>query len=183
MKFYKGIPPALMTGVEMINSVEIYDHIDYRINDIFITEPAHPKQQKKQVITQIGQKRKVNLVMSGTVMNNVNIPKSRVSGQYSKHDKYNLKGETINFSFFGIRIKRNPTAELYLDNNCLFYDNFFKVICVNDGIIDIKDSCNVSISYEELREMCQGKIETIGTYETLTGTRWQFKYKGDNDGD
>ena len=97
--------------------------------------------------------------------------------------RINDVGETINFTFFDIRIKRNPDAELYIDNNCLFY-NYFRMVCVNQGLMNINDFSNISVTYDELRELCKGKIETFSQYRYLDGLKWEFKYKkGDNDGE
>ena len=180
MKLYDSIPRPLLSGNDVLSNV-MYDDIDYRINDVFITETAVPH-RPRQVISEIGQKRKVNLVMTGTIMNHVKISESIITNR-NPQESYDLHGETINFTFFDIRIKRNPDAELYIDNNCLFY-NYFRMVCVNQGLMNINDFSNISVTYDELRELCKGKIETFSQYRYLDGLKWEFKYKkGDNDGE
>ena len=180
MKLYDGIPHPILAGNDLLSNVR-YDDIVYRIDDIFITEPATPYKER-QVISKIGQKRKVNLVMTGTVMNHVNISEYTITNQ-NPNEKYDMYGETVNFTFFNIRVTRNPNAELYIDNNCLFY-GYFKMICVNQGLIDINDYSNISVTYEELREICRGSVETFKECETLTGSTWRFEHKkkGDTNG-
>ena len=180
MQMHPSIPRPLMAGNDLLSSI-MYDSIDYKINGIFLTETAVPH-NPRQVITKIGQKRKINLVMSGTIMNHVKISSSILTYEHPQDD-YDLHGETVNFTFHDIRINRNPTAELYIDNNCLFY-GYFRIICVNQGLIDVDDFRNISISYDELKEICNGKTETFRKYRTLRGSEWRFECKkGDSDGE
>ena len=66
----------------------------------------------------------------------------------------------INFTFFNIRIKRNPAAELYIDNICGLYD-FIKPILVNDGMMDLNDDSNIIMSFDELRTILSNRQETV----------------------
>jgi hypothetical protein len=179
MKLYESIPHPLMMVNDLLNHVK-YENIEYRINDVFITETALPH-NPRQVMSKIGQKRKVNLVMTGTIMNHVSISERILDTSIKDpHKQYDLYGETANFRFFNVRINRNPTAELYIDNNTIFY-HYFRVMCVNQGLLDIDDYRNISLTYDELRDICRGTTETLAQYRIRGGYEWRFKYKGDDD--
>lgn len=181
MQFYDSIPKPLMTGSELLGNV-MYDEIRYRVDDIFLTETAVPY-KPRQVVTKIGQKRKINLVMTGTILNNLKIKERVINSAVSdSHKQYNLRGETVNFTFFDIRINRNPDAELYIDNNSTFY-HYFRIMCVNKGLMDIDDFRNISLPYDELKDICRGTTETLAQYRVMGGLEWRFKYKGDNNGE
>ena len=56
MQLHPSIPRPLIAGNDLLSNIG-YESIDYKINDIFITETAVPH-NPRQVITKIGQKRK-----------------------------------------------------------------------------------------------------------------------------
>lgn len=180
MQLHESIPTPLITGNELLCNV-YYQDINYRVDDIFITETAVPR-NPRQVLSQIGQKRKINLVMTGTVLNSVKVKETIINRQAKIGTEYDLRGDTVNFTFFNIRVNRNPDTELYIDNNCLFY-RYFKMICVNKGLMDMDDERNISLPYDELRNICKGSIETLCKYRTMDGAVWRFKEKkGDTNG-
>ena len=148
------------------------------MTDVFITELEHGKHWKP-VVSEIGEKRKVSVTISGIVENHCIFNDRYVNSSmmyYSCPEYYDycidddtyesrdidLMGETINFTFIGVRIKRNPTAQLYIDSTHSFYD-FIKPILVNDGIMDIRNCNNIILSFDELQSILKDRVETVKT--------------------
>lgn len=198
MKFEKSVPQSSILTNRLIHPL-LYSNkeLKYSINDVFITNARRCGKYWKPIISEIGRKRKIDVTITGTVDNHCKVydryvydpnVNDYVPDDYDYFDEINqeidLMGKIINFTFFDVRIKRNPDAELYIDNITGLYD-FIKPILVNDGVMGFNDDDNIIIPFDELKTILCNRQETVKVKPTdRYNGKWIIKYsKGDNDGD
>ena len=174
MKFEKSVPQSNILTNRLIQALLYTDkELKYNINDVFITGARKSGRYWKPIISEIGRKRKIDITITGTVENHCKVydryvydpsVNGFIPTDYDYMNGINqeidLMGKVINFTFFNIRIKRNPAAELYIDNICGLYD-FIKPILVNDGMMDLNDDSNIIMSFDELRTILSNRQETV----------------------
>lgn len=198
MKFEKSVPQSNILTNRLIQAL-LYtnNELKYSINDVFITDARRCGKYWKPIISEIGQKRKIDITITGTVTNSCKVydryvydpnVNGYIPDDYDYLDGVNqeidLRGHVINFTFFDVRIKRNPEAEIYIDNITTLY-NFIKPILVNDGMMDLNDYNNIIMSFDELKTILKNRHETVMVKprDRYNGD-WIIKCnKGDNDGD
>ena len=198
MKFEKSVPQSSILTNRLIHPL-LYSNkeLKYSINDVFTTNARRCGNNWKPIISEIGRKRKIDITITGTVNNHCMVydryvydpsVDEYVPDDYDYLDEINpeidLMGKVINFTFFNVRIKRNPDAKLYIDNITGLYD-FIKPILVNDGMMNFNDYDNIIISFDELKTILCNRQETVKVKRTdRYNGDWIIKYnKGDNDGD
>ena len=197
MKFEKSVPQSYILTNRLIQAL-LYtnNELKYSINDVFITDARRCGQYWKPIISEIGQKRKIDITITGTVTNSCKVYDRYVYdpsvNEYIPDDydyleginqEIDLIGKVINFTFFDVRIKRNPATELYIDNITTLY-NFIKPILVNDGMMDLNDDDNIIMSFDELRTILKNRQETVKVKQTSDyNGEWIIKCKkGDING-
>ena len=172
--------------------------IEYQINNIFVTEKDSTG---NQVRTNVGQKETVNITVTGQIMNDYITNDFRIMKNGSElfdrdYTEINLKNQTLNLTFFSVRVKsdydyrnQSHTRLLYVDTSHPFYD-FLRNLLINHDFIDENETGNLKIRPVYLQRLT-GRV----TMECVQKRNYDSRHirkvdtfhikceKGDNDGD
>ena len=175
---------------------ELNESVKFNITDVNITELDT---RHNPVVTRLGQKKKVNVTVSGYITEPYYMATTNIKGFRDKpHKRVNIKDMVLNITFFNVRVLRDKewddnnnnivtVPKLMVDNTHELY-GFLKPIYVNDNLMSILSEKNIYLTFEELKDYLTGLI-----VELMTTNRgfinpdmyWTVKYikKGDNDGE
>lgn len=176
---------------------ELNGSVKFRITDVNLTELDT---NHNPVVTRIGQKKKVNVTVSGYMTEPYYFSTSHIKGHNEDrpHKNVNIENRVLNITFFNVRVLRDKewddnnnkiitVPKLMVDNTHELY-GFLKPIYVNDDVMSILSEKNIYLTFEELKDYLTGRIVDLNT--TNRGTvnpdmYWTVNYikKGDNDGD
>lgn len=181
---------------DMINT---HREIDYYINNMFITETNG---NNTEVISSVGQKRKVNITVTGQIKNEYYSNDFRLlrngNELYNTGVKrFNLKNNTLNITYYNVRVRNVYDNEsnchirkLYIDNTHSFY-NFLRPILINQGLIDSDNTGNIKLKPDDIKDNFNGLITLKGIEKNYKEDTCRVKHqayqvkckKGDNDGE
>ena len=196
----QSIPISQIRNLSLLTDmINTHREIDYHINNMFITETYG---KNTEVITSVGQKRKVNITVTGQIKNEYNSNDFRLlrNGKELYNTgvrRFNLKNNTLNITYYNVRVRNVYDNEincymrkLYIDNTHSFY-NLLRPILINKGLIDAYDNGNIKLKPDDLNNNFNGLITLKGIEKNYNEDDCRVKHqayqvkckKGDNDGE
>lgn len=167
----KGVPKCLIKPNMLLKDMMDTDRdISYNIHNIFITEDDG---RKNQVISNIGQKEKVNITVTGQIASDYITDDFRV--MYNGNELYmngarelNLNRNVLNLTYYNVRVRsvydydnQSHIRKIYVDTSHPFY-LFLRPLLVNQELIEPDDTGNIKIKVQDLTHELNGM-------QTLTG--------------
>ena len=177
---------------------EINRPLNFSILDVNLTEPDY---KRNPVLTRLGQKKRINVTISGYVTEPYKINVTNIKGSHTpdliSKEIINIKDKVLNITFYGVRVLRDrewdyninnviTVPRLMIDNTHELY-GFLKPIYVNNDEMTRDSEKNIYLTFQELKDYLKYSTVKIGTKSVSNGVSselyWITKYKkGDSNG-
>lgn len=175
---------------------EIHRPVKFNILDVNLTEPDN---NRNPLITRLGQKRTVNVTISGYITEPFHINKTnfkRSTQDNIERERVNIKDMVLNLTFYSVRVLRDKewdsninnivtVPRLMIDNTHELY-GFLKPIYVNNDEMTVSDEKNIYLTFQELKDYLKYitvNLSTVNVGDISTNKHWITECKkGDSNG-